>query len=197
MKCTACLRTMMLTLACLGLLIPSPVVAAVAAPRETAATTPRPAAKVFDVELQKGGMLLGQVVNAQGAPQVKTPVSLIQGDKTLATTTTNRGGFFAVQRVPAGTYRLAAGKTQGVYRLWATGTSPPTAQPGTLMVVGQGPSRGQNCGPGGGGGSGGGSGPIGYWLSNPWIIAGLVAAAIAIPVAIHNHQIDHDEPASP
>lgn len=189
MKCTACLRTGMLLLACLGLLIPSPLVAAVAAPSQTTAKTPRPAAKpkVFDVELQKDGVLLGQVVDAQGAPQVKMPVSLVQGDKTLAATATNRGGFFAVRRVPAGTYRLAAGKTQGVYRLWAKGTSPPGSQPGTLMVVGQGPSRGQN----------GGSGPIGHWLSNPWVIGALIAAAIAIPVAIHNHQIDHDEPASP
>jgi len=188
MKC-ARLRTVMLLLACLGLLVPSPVVAAVTAPVKAAPQPQGPAPKAFDVQLQKGGMLVGQVVDAQGAPQVKMPVSLTQGGKTVAPTTTNRGGFFAVRGVTAGTYCVAADKTQGVYRLWSTGTAPPSAQPGTLLVVGQGPSRGQGgaCGPGG---------PIGYWLSNPWIIAGLVAAAVAIPVAIHNHQIDHDTPAS-
>jgi hypothetical protein len=186
MKCTAWLRTVMLLLSCLGLLIPSPVVAAITAPAKAAGETPRPMPKALDVELHKGGMLVGQVVDAQGTPQVKMPVSLTQGDKTLANAATNRGGFFAVSGVSAGTYRVAAGKTQGIYRLWAPGTSPPTAQQGTLLVVGQGPSRGQN----------GTTGPIGYWLGNPWIIAGLIAAAVAIPVAIHNNQIHHDKPAS-
>jgi hypothetical protein len=42
-------------------------------------------------------------------------------------------------------------------------------------------------------------GPLGYWLTNPWIVAGLVAAAVAIPVAIHNHQVDNGPavPATP
>jgi hypothetical protein len=36
------------------------------------------------------------------------------------------------------------------------------------------------------------------WLSKPWVIAGLVAAAIAIPVGIHEYQVQHArEPASP
>ncbi|MBN2218406.1 MAG: carboxypeptidase regulatory-like domain-containing protein [Pirellulales bacterium] len=173
----------MLLLASLGLLIPSPVMAATAAPAGAAGKTQTPVLKPLDVELHKGGMLVGQIVNPQGAPQGKVPVSLFHGDKNLVTTTTNQGGFFAVKGVSAGTYRIAADKTQGVYRLWATGTAPPGAQPGTLMVVGQGAVRGQ-------------SGPIGYWLGNPWVIAGLVAAAVAIPVAIHNYQIDHDDPQS-
>ncbi|HLA86159.1 MAG TPA: carboxypeptidase-like regulatory domain-containing protein [Thermoguttaceae bacterium] len=191
MKNTAWLRTMMLAWACGGLLIPSPVVAAAAAPSKPAGNAPAAAPKAFDVELQKNGTLVGQVVNAQGAPQAKMPISLSQGDKTIATIATNDRGFFAVSRVPSGTYRVAAGQTQGVYRLWATGTAPPAAQPGTLLVVGKGPAevaRAQS--------PNGGSGPIGYWLGNPWVIAGLVAAAVAIPVAIHNYQIDHDTPAS-
>jgi hypothetical protein len=27
---------------------------------------------------------------------------------------------------------------------------------------------------------------LGFWLTNPWVIAGIVATAIAVPVAIHN-----------
>jgi hypothetical protein len=187
MKLMAWLRTLALVLACLGLLIPSPVVAAMAAPVVSGSKVPSPSVKTFDVELHKGGILVGQVVDGQGAPQTRAPVSLVHGDKTLATAATNRGGFFAVTKVPAGTYCVAVGKTQGIYRLWAPGTAPPGAQRGALMVVGQGPARAQ--------GNGGG-GPLGYWLSNPWIIAGLIAAAVAIPVAIHNHQVDNDRPAS-
>jgi hypothetical protein len=187
MKLTAWLRTPALALACVGLLIPSPVVAATTVPAETASKGRPTLVKTFDVELLKGGMLVGQIVDGQGVPQPKAPVSLIQGNKTLTTATTNRGGFFAVKGVPAGTYQVAAGKTQGVYRVWAPGTAPPGAQRAALMVVGQGPARAQQCN---------GSGPLGYWLSNPWVIAGLIAAAVAIPVAIHNHQIDNDHPAS-
>jgi len=183
MKCTAWLRTLTLVLACLGLLIPSPVVAAATAPGQAAPKARPPVPKTLDVKLHGGGMLLGQVVNAQGIPQSKVPVALMQGSKTLVRTATNPGGFFAVSRVPSGTYRISAGKTQGVYRLWAAKTAPPKARPGALLVVGEGPARAQ-------------TGPIAYWLGNPWIIAGLVAAAVAIPVAIHNHQIDHDSPAS-
>ena len=184
MKFTTKLKIVMLVLACVGLLIPAPVVAAVTAPSKTGKEAPQPLIKAFDIELHQGGTFVGQVVNAQGAPQDKVPVSLLRGNKTLVTTSTNKGGFFAISRVPAGTYRAVAGKTQGVYRIWAKGTAPPKSQPGALLVVGQGPVRAQ-------------TGPIGYWLGNPWIIAGLVAAAVAIPVAIHNHQIDHDQPASP
>lgn len=186
MRVIGWLRMPALLMACLGLLVPSPVVAATVQNRTDGASkvsTPLP--KILDVELEKGGLLLGQVVDGQGVPQTKAPVMLQQGSKTLATATTNRGGFFAVAKVPAGTYCMAAGKTQGIYRLWAPGTAPPNAQRGALLVVGQGPARAQSSG-----------GPLGYWLSNPWVIAGLIAAAVAIPVAIHNHQADNDHPVS-
>lgn len=174
MKCMAIMRAIALTLACLGILIPTPVLQAATAP----ATQPAPQTpQAIDVGLHDGGVLFGQVVDAQGKPQTKLSVSLVQKEKVVATATTDAAGYFTATKVPAGTYQVVAGETQGVYRLWAPKTAPPAAQPGAMLVVGQGPVRAQ-------------TGPIGYWLGKPWVVAGLIAAAIAIPVAIHNHQID-------
>ena len=63
-------------------------------------------------------------------------------------------------------------------RVWAAGTAPPnsiaqlklTTAPASPQVV-----RGQHCGPG-------------FWgvLTNPWVSAGLITAAIAIPIAVSN-----------
>jgi len=64
------------------------------------------------------------------------------------------------------------------------GTAPPAAQPGALLVAGKGPVRGQ-------------TGPIGYWLGNPWVLAALVAVAVTVPVAIHNHRLDRNDPEPP
>ena len=34
-----------------------------------------------------------------------------------------------------------------------------------------------------------GQGPIGHWRGDPWVIAGLVAVAVAVPVAIHTNRV--------
>ncbi|MCX7427886.1 MAG: carboxypeptidase-like regulatory domain-containing protein [Planctomycetia bacterium] len=181
MKYAAMLRAIAVSLACLGLLIPTPVLYAATAPTTSAPPVPQ----AIDVGLHEGGLLFGQVVDAQGRPQAQLPVSLVQQDRVVTTATTDKSGYFLMPKVPAGTYRVVAAKTQGVYRLWAPKTAPPAAQPGAMLVVGQGPVRAQQ-------------GPVGYWLGQPWVIAGLIAAAIAIPVIIHNNQADKDStPASP
>lgn len=174
------------SLACLGMLIPTPLLhSALAAsgnePGDPAAAVPA------DVALADGGRLLGQAVDATGRPLSETSVAVTQADREVAATQADAQGRFAVTGLRGGIYRVTAGQAEGVYRLWAPGTAPPSAQPAALVVAGDGQQvLGQ-------------SGPLGYWLCcNPWIVAGLVAAAIAIPVAIHNHQIDRNEaPVSP
>ncbi|MBN2022403.1 MAG: carboxypeptidase regulatory-like domain-containing protein [Pirellulales bacterium] len=185
MKLSAILKGAALSLACLGLVLPTPLVQAATVPTDPAANAAGPAKAVIDVGLHKGGVLLGQVVDAQGVPQAKVPVTLLDKDRPLVRTATDASGYFVVAKVPSGTYRVVADQTQGIYRLWAPETAPPAAQQGALLVIGHGPVRAQQ-------------GPIAYWLGNPWVIAGLVATAVAVPVAIHNHQIDKKKtPVSP
>jgi hypothetical protein len=70
-----------------------------------------------------------------------------------------------------------------VYRLWAEQTAPPAANDGVLVVHGDDAVRGNSCNPCGGG-------LLGV-LANPWVLAAIVAAAIAIPLAL-----DDDDDAS-
>ncbi len=66
-----------------------------------------------------------------------------------------------------------------VYRLWAPRTAPPAAQQRVLLVSDSKVVLGQNCG-----------GNALGWLANPWVLGGLVAAAIAIPLAVANSDDD-------
>ena len=131
-----------------------------------------PAIAATDVALAAGGVLHGQVLDPQGQPQGKLAVRLVQKNEIVATATTDAQGKFAVADLRGGVYEVHAGASAGVYRLWAANTAPPVAQSSALLVDGQTAVRGQ-----------GGFG----WLRNPWVIGGIVAAAIAIPIAVSNH----------
>ncbi len=160
-------------LSCVGMFV-SPVAAApsVAAPR--------------DVTLHEGGVLLGQVVDAQGASLANTPVSLVSGGKEVARTQSDHTGKFTVSGLKGGVYQVASVNHQGTYRLWSPQTAPPAAGRGILLVSSEDIARGQ--------GVGGPFGGVANWIAkHPIMTAGAVAAAIAIPIALD----DDDNPATP
>jgi len=160
-------------LSCLGMLV-SPVSAAPVAP------APR------DVTLHEGGVLLGQVVDAQGASVAMSQVSLFAGGKEVARTQSDRTGKFSVSGLQGGVYQVASANHRGLYRLWSPKTAPPAAQRGMMLVTDTDIARGQ--------GGGGPFGGIANWVAqHPILTAGGVAAAIAIPIALD----DDDPPASP
>lgn len=129
---------------------------------------------VRDVVLQEGGILTGQVLDAAGAPVAATPVAVVDQDRAVATALTGDDGRFAMTGVKAGVYQVATAKGVTVCRLWAPRTAPPSALPDALVVNGETVVRGA---------MNGGGGVIGF-LSNPWVLAGIVAAAIAVPLAL-------------
>jgi hypothetical protein len=148
---------------------------------------------VIDVALHSEGTLYGQVVDPQGNPLGRTAVSIRRHDRQIAAATSDQSGHFQMRGLRGGTYQLVAGQSAGMLRLWAPHTAPPSAQPGALVVVGdqqvlgqRGPARAYN--------------PhrrpfrLKYWLANPLVIGGIIAAAVAIPVALHNAK---SKPASP
>ena len=128
---------------------------------------------VRDVALQEGGRLTGQVLDAAGAPVAATPVAVVDQGRPVATAMTGDDGRFAMSGLKAGVVQVATAQGVTVCRLWAPRTAPPSAQGDALVVNGDTVIRG---------GVGGG-GVIGF-LSNPWVLAGIVAAAIAIPLAL-------------
>jgi hypothetical protein len=106
-------------------------------------------------------------------------------------TYTDEQGHFRMEGLVGSTYQVqAAGQIQ-IVRAWAEGTAPPQALDALLLVYDNPVVLGQNCGsPVCGSGVCGVPRP----LANPFILGGLVVAAIAIPVAIHNSD---DGPATP
>ncbi len=125
---------------------------------------------VADVALADGGTLHGQVLDLQGAGVAGVPVSLRTQNRDVTATTTAADGRFAVPNLQGGVYQVAAGQGQGIYRLWTAGTAPPSAHNGAIVYT-------QN---------GGGGGGLKMLLANPIVIAGVVATAIAVPVALNN-----------
>lgn len=136
--------------------------------------------RVIDVALQDGGVLLGQVVTPEGRPVPQTTVTVENGREILGVVKTDELGRFAIKGLAGGVYRMSAANGTGTYRLWSPRTAPPGAQQAMLIVAGRDVTRGQTR--------------IGQWLRNPWIVGGGIAAAIAIPIAVAEHE---EGPASP
>ncbi|NOY29875.1 MAG: carboxypeptidase regulatory-like domain-containing protein [Planctomycetes bacterium] len=155
-----------------------------------------PALTVVDVALQADGLLHGQIVDKQGQPVAATKIHLTDGRKEWRTQTDAKG-LFQLTGISGATYSLQVGQQVQLLRIWATGTAPPSATSGVLFIQDSDVVLAQNCGSpvcGSPVGAGRRGGFIKQALSNPWVVGGLVAAAVAIPVAIHNAD---DDPASP
>ena len=167
MKRGRLIRGVFVSLAVVGLCLPEVALAA--------EQTPPPV--VTDIALAEGGTLHGQLVDLRDGGVAGAPVSLRVQDREVATTTTRADGHFEVQGLRGGVYQVAAGQGNGIYRFWSPGTAPPAAQKGAIVYT-------QN-----GGGQGGG---LKMLLSNPFVVFGIAATAIAVPVVLNNLR-----PASP
>lgn len=91
---------------------------------------------VVDVMLHDNGTLHGRLVNSQQQPIPQRRVELQPplGGAPIATATTGADGWFHVNGVRGGVYRLASAGDTGMLRTWAPNTAPPTAHPAVKMV---------------------------------------------------------------
>lgn len=145
---------------------------------------------VVDVSLQSDGVLFGQLVDTQGRPLSATEIHITDG-RNQWRTQTDLQGQFKLAGMHGANYTVQVGQQVQLIRAWSAGTAPPSATKGLLFVQDNDVVLAQHCAsPVCGSAIGGAKHP----LANPWIVGGLVAAAIAIPVAIHNAD---DDPASP
>jgi hypothetical protein len=169
MKTVEILRGTVVALASIGMLLPQ-----LALGVETARPNPNAlSTAVRDVALQEDGVLKGQVLDKQGAPLAGIPVVVARQGKQIAKTETAADGSFAVSGLNGGVYEIITARGNAVYRLWAPRTAPPAATAQALIVSGDTVVRGAMGG------------------SLVWILGGIVAAAIAIPLAM-----DDDDDAS-
>jgi len=163
-------------LALTGMLVPAPLLHA-------AGEMPVSPILGNDVALAADGVLRGQLVSAQGRGLAGECVTVSHGGREVVSTMTGPEGFFEVRGLRGGVLSISAGETTAVCRAWTGAAAPPNAKDQVLLVAGQSQTLGQ--------------GGLRALLTNPWVIAGIVAAAIAIPVGIHNYNKHHDDPASP
>jgi hypothetical protein len=142
-----------------------------AAARET--TTPR----TIDVALSNSGTLQGAVVNPDGVPQVGLVVSLVRSGKVVASTKSGEHGLFRFEQMKSGLYECHTKSGACLCRIWTRQGAPPVAAPSMLIVDGFTVERGQQ--------------PIREMLcSDPILMGTIVAAAVAIPIAVHKSRDD-------
>ena len=137
---------------------------------------------VRDVALHGQGTLRGLVVDAQGASLANVDVALVQRGEAVARVRSANDGSFAVSGLRGGVYQISTQGVVGNLRLWAPHTAPPVAEDEALVVhqapvVYQAPpaaaaARGSKV-----------------WriVTNPWVLGGVAAAAIIIPLSLDDH----------
>ena len=183
MKLTS-LKCIAAALSCLGMLL-SPT-----------AMTAAPLVALSDVALGNGGVLVGQVVDAQGAAVAMATVTLADHKQEIAQVRADQEGKFSVPGLRGGVYRISFRGQDAMYRLWAPNTAPPVAQQGVILVVGDNVIRGQDVIRGQYGSSPGPFASIAQWVADhPLITAGFIGAAIAIPIALDDD--DYVGPSTP
>ena len=156
-----------------------------------------------DVALADGGVLTGQVVTAQGAPVAETPVAVTLQGREVVRVATNADGMFSAPGLKGGVYEVSTPGSRGVYRLWAPRTAPPAARQGVMIVSGTEPCWANTVAAGrvrparasvGPPWPAAGQGPFGRamgWVADhPFITAGVVATAIAVPLALEDDDDD-------
>lgn len=164
------LRRAAVGIAASGLLAPTALLSA-AEPAATVAP-----AMVSDVALGGNGSLRGQVVNAAGAAVAGVNITVRQQETVIAKTSSGPDGKFEVVGLPGGVFRITTDQSEASVRLWATETAPPGARSSVLVVHDQAAVRGQSA--------------LGRMLSRPLAIAALVATAVAVPVVVHQIDVD-------
>jgi hypothetical protein len=167
-------------------LIVAVVIAGILNPALQLQAEPAVRTRVPDVRLDEQGQFHGVVLNGQGQAMPDTQVKLARVNQqqtaaaNMATVTTDARGSFVIRDLPAGTYRLETSSGVFLCRLWTHAAAPPSSASSLCVVNDPQVVRGQR--------------PMHeIFRSDPLLMAAIVAAAIAIPIAVHKSQDDSPE----
>lgn len=166
-------RQVLVALMITSLLIPGHLIAA--EPPVTGPTTAAPMTLAMaDVTLGPNGRLSGQVVDANGLAKANCELTVEQGGEKIAVVSSDKQGRFAAENVRPGVCHVKVNGLVSTVRCWTNNAAPPAAKPEVLVISDPLLERGQR--------------PIGEILTNPLLITLVIAAAVAIPIAVHNSQ---------
>jgi hypothetical protein len=127
---------------------------------------------IHDIRLDLNGTLHGKLIDLEGRPVIEETLELIREGQIIATTASDQDGRFQFAPGSTGVYQIHWGQTMVVCRAWSEAAAPPVAKRQLVVLAAPSLVRGQQ--------------PAREIFRNPLFIGLLVAAAIAIPVAIHN-----------
>ncbi|MCA9241914.1 MAG: carboxypeptidase regulatory-like domain-containing protein [Planctomycetales bacterium] len=150
-----------------------------------------PPLKCENVALSPEGLLVGQVIDAQGRPLAEASVWLASAAGKPVEARSDASGRFAYKQLRGGVYYLGAGETVRMCRVWTHRAAPPRSLRQVMLVTDEKVVRGQMGPP-----------PLlnGFVQKSKKFFAhpvGMVAlgAAIATPIAIVAAK--DDDPSSP
>lgn len=178
-------RSLQVSMTSLLAFIVLPVALADQPAKESRFMPPRREVRIPDVSLREDGAFFGKVVDAQGCPIAKAEILFCQTSKTIAKVLSHEQGDFYVTGLRPGVYQVVVSPNHTVtVRVWDKHSAPPIARSELLIIVGHETVRGQRR--------------LGELLplENTVVVGGMVAAAIAIPIAVANSS-DDTEPVSP
>jgi hypothetical protein len=161
-------------LSLLGMLIAPPLAADENAPAATSQGR-----SIVDVALDAKQRLHGQVVTPDGIPVADISLALRQRGELIGESEADSNGRFQFAMSRGGVYELVVGDQPAQLRLWTAQAAPPGCARQLVVVHGD-VLRGQ-------------SGRFPYTQVNPWLVAGVVAVAVAIPVVLANNRSDRGD----
>ena len=171
-KMRFCTR-LVLTFACLGLLLPDGSLRA-ATPSKRQATSFSLVLQngVQDVVLSADRSLTGIVVDVDGRPRAGVNVLVESSGKAARHAVTDSQGRFSVSELHGGMVQIATAQGAALCRVWSPGTAPPTAHSRAILVEMPDVVRSQFYG------------PTSQLLSNPWVLAAILTTAITITALV-------------
>lgn len=141
---------------------------------------------LLDVALDPAGVLCARILDIASIPLAKHAVEVVKNGQVIANAETDAQGRLAIPGLKGGVYQLRTAKTTCVFRVWTKEAAPPSAvslvamtEVG-LIVRGQGACDCGECT------SCTAPAAVGFAPAEPVMIAALLAAAIAVPIAVHN-----------
>jgi hypothetical protein len=156
---------LVLTFACSGLLLPNGLMWAAPPTIPHAASFSQ---SVQDVRLSADRSLAGIVVDVDGQPREGVRVLVASDGKAPQRVVTDSKGRFVVKEMRGGLVRITTDQGATLCRAWAAGTAPPSALSLATLVEMPDVVRGQFYG------------PSSQLLANPWVLAGILTAAITV-----------------
>jgi hypothetical protein len=103
----------------------------------TSRTPPVMASAASGIALRDGGVLYGQLLDAQQRPLAKQEVRVLSQGHLVIAVKTNAQGQFGVKGLRGGPHTIESTNSRQTVLLWAPRTAPPSADRIAVMVAGQ------------------------------------------------------------